>query len=419
MPTETYTSDGQFTVPTGVNEVDVTLYGSDGEDGSGDVNTTSGGDGRQVAGTLSVNDGDTLYVRFFEGGSGTSFEYLDGITYKTASSGSGGTGAVIRRNGTALSDTVAAAAGGGGGVAVDIENNNVSRGGNAGGDTGEPGILLEGFNAGEKHAQAGGGATQSGPGEGGANNPTRSGNGASGGDAESFDPDTAPGGGGSGYYGGGGGVSNENDTGAGGGGSSYTGGLSSVTTDSPYTGSPQVVIEYEAPPGTPSGLSAYATGSSGINLNWNAAARADSYRIYRSTSPGVNKGDTLVATSGDDFQSDNGLADGRRYHYRVSAVNSVGEGNLSNEAAATTNLPAPTNLSVDEVDEKSAVVSWNANHSNGNTEVQIRQDDSGAWSTVATVSNTVESETLTGLLNGQLYGVRVAADTEDAFEVDQ
>ncbi|MGI8667513.1 MAG: PKD domain-containing protein [Jatrophihabitans sp.] len=94
-------------------------------------------------------------------------------------------------------------------------------------------------------------------------------------------------------------------------------------------------------PGAPTGLAATA-GNSQASLSWTAPASnggvaITSYRVYRGTSPGA---ETLLSTGGCSGLgsvlscTDTGLTNGQSYYYRVSAVNSIGEGAQSNEASA-------------------------------------------------------------------------------------
>jgi len=96
------------------------------------------------------------------------------------------------------------------------------------------------------------------------------------------------------------------------------------------------------PPGPPTGLTA-APGNGQVSLSWQAPAsnggvNITSYRVYRGTSSG---GETLVTSGGCSGLgavlscTDTGLTNGRAYFYKVSAVNAIGEGALSNEATAT------------------------------------------------------------------------------------
>ncbi|MBX0325797.1 fibronectin type III domain-containing protein [Halomicroarcula sp. F13] len=81
-------------------------------------------------------------------------------------------------------------------------------------------------------------------------------------------------------------------------------------------------------------------------------------------------------------------------------------------ATAVTLLPAPTDLAASNVTADSVDLSWTANHDYGDTLVQYRPTDVGSWTTFATVSRTTETETITGLRNGEEYDARVVANTE-------
>lgn len=413
MPTETFTSDGSVDIPTGVSEVEVLVRGSAGGSGSGStefgnpIPTQPGGSGYKIEGVLPVSGGDTLYVRFGGGGYGGSYSYTGGLGTRSADGGNGGAAADIRVNGTALSDRAVVAAGGGGGAAaIDGSEVNLGAGGNAGLNSGQAGGTDYG----------GGGGTQSAGGTGAG----PSGSLGSGGDGEDDDSDeSAAGAGGGGYYGGGGGGALAGTCGGGGGGSSYTGGLSSVANAETHTNGRYVEISYEAPPAEITDLSATVVDGDQIDLSFTPADNADDHNVYRSTVPGVSKSDQLVGTTTDGSFSDTALLDGTEYHYRVNGVNAVGEGPLSNEVSALTALPAPTGLKVVNATADSAELAWTANHLNGETRVEVREDDDGAWTVDQTVAFDTESATVSGLLNGQLYGVRVVADTEDAEAIDQ
>lgn len=93
-----------------------------------------------------------------------------------------------------------------------------------------------------------------------------------------------------------------------------------------------------ATPGAPT--SAAALGQVGqVRLTWTppttvGTAAVSQYKIYRGTSPGA---ETYVATVGNvNSWTDTGRPHGTTYFYRVSAVNSNGEGPLSATATATT-----------------------------------------------------------------------------------
>ena len=94
------------------------------------------------------------------------------------------------------------------------------------------------------------------------------------------------------------------------------------------------------PPGAPTGLTA-TPGNAQASLSWtapssNGGVAITSYRVYRGTSPGT---ETLLTTGGCSGLGavlsclDTGLTNGQTYYYKVSAVNSLGEGPQSNEAS--------------------------------------------------------------------------------------
>jgi len=106
-------------------------------------------------------------------------------------------------------------------------------------------------------------------------------------------------------------------------------------------------------PLAPSGVSASAQSASSIRISWTSwwwnEDRVTSYRVYRSTSFwGTFSFIGGTGTSSGNY-TDNGLSASTTYYYRISAVNSCGEGALSSSVGATTNcnLPlAPSNISI-------------------------------------------------------------------------
>jgi subtilisin family serine protease len=138
-----------------------------------------------------------------------------------------------------------------------------------------------------------------------------------------------------------------------------------------YTGSTAPVA-----PGAPV-LSASA-GDSVANLSWATPSDGGSaitgYRIYRGTSVG---GETLLVTLGvTNSYADNAVTNGTTYYYRVSAMNSVGEGALSNEVSVTPQAPAsvtvpsaPQNLSAAQATGKGVQLSWQAPTSDGGSAI--------------------------------------------------
>ncbi|MCK4732212.1 MAG: fibronectin type III domain-containing protein [Methanophagales archaeon] len=102
-------------------------------------------------------------------------------------------------------------------------------------------------------------------------------------------------------------------------------------------------------PSLPQKLRATA-GDGYVNLNWDApsddgGSPITGYNIYRGTAPG---GERFVKAVGNVLiYTDNDVTNNQKYYYQVSAVNSLGEGEKSNEVDATptpTPTTAPTTL---------------------------------------------------------------------------
>ena len=105
-----------------------------------------------------------------------------------------------------------------------------------------------------------------------------------------------------------------------------------------------------AVPGAPTGLTATASGPTGIGLSWNTPAddgggAITGYRIEMSTD-GSNWSDQVASTnSTSTTYSHTGLTLGDTRHYRVSAINPAGTGPVSNVASATTAATPPGSAS--------------------------------------------------------------------------
>jgi len=109
------------------------------------------------------------------------------------------------------------------------------------------------------------------------------------------------------------------------------------------------------PQGVPSApQNLVARGGDGyVVLTWEAPADDGGspiigYKIYRGTSPGE---EVLLTTVGNETTyNDTGVTNGQTYYYRVSAVNGIGEGELSEEVSATPQSapPAPAGVSAPE-----------------------------------------------------------------------
>jgi titin len=168
-------------------------------------------------------------------------------------------------------------------------------------------------------------------------------------------------------------------------------------------------------PGAPTGLTA-TPGDTNVTLNWtapssNGGSAITGYRVYRGTSSGTLS--VLTMMSNVLTYSDPNLTNGQRYYYRVTAVNTVGEGPRSGEASAIpVGLPsAPRNL-VAEPGNGTINLSWAAPSSNGGSAItgyRVYQGTApGGEMLLATIGN-VLTYTHAGLTNGLTYYYKVSA----------
>jgi len=210
-------TSGGYTVPTGITNVSLRLWGAGGGGGGG-------GGGGFVSGCFAVTPGQVLTVGVGERGAPNPTSVCGGLFGGGASPGAGasGAGATHVFNGPSVSfspstpaPAIVMIAGGGGGATPDTGGAGGGLTGDAGGSTSEQTNQNAGNGGGGDQEQGGqGGVSPIGTGEPG---------GFLEGGGESPDPGgSVAGGGGSGYYGGGSGGTSPADE-AGGGGSSYYG----------------------------------------------------------------------------------------------------------------------------------------------------------------------------------------------------
>lgn len=148
------------------------------------------------------------------------------------------------------------------------------------------------------------------------------------------------------------------------------------------------------------GLTATATGTSQINLAWDANNGADSYKLKRSTTSNGLFTTIAIGLTGTSY-SDTGLASAQQYYYIISAIQTGTEGPGSSTASASTTLAAPTNLVATTAGGNTINLTWNA--SPGATTYRIRRSTtSGGSFTPIGVSGTT-SYSNTGLTVGTTY----------------
>ena len=95
-------------------------------------------------------------------------------------------------------------------------------------------------------------------------------------------------------------------------------------------------------PASPTGVAAAAANAQ-VNLTWLASSGASGYYVKRSTTSGGPY--TQVASLSALLYADNGVTNGTKYFYVVSALNTAGESANSAEANATPAAPPAMNRS--------------------------------------------------------------------------
>ncbi|MFA4875225.1 MAG: hypothetical protein WC690_07765, partial [bacterium] len=87
-------------------------------------------------------------------------------------------------------------------------------------------------------------------------------------------------------------------------------------------------------PAAPTGL-AITVGNKSVALNWDAVSGATSYKLYWNTTAGIDTSTPNTQTSTANNFAHANISNLNTYYYRVAAVNSTGEGTLSEEKSAT------------------------------------------------------------------------------------
>ncbi len=177
-------------------------------------------------------------------------------------------------------------------------------------------------------------------------------------------------------------------------------------------------VSVVAPPDVPSQPMSLLTTASNfqVNLSWqapsdNGGSSITNYKIYRGTSSG---GESLVATVGNVLTYADSVNNGYTYYYKITAVNSVGEGLYSNESSvilSSSTSEIPLNLSAHSDAIGGMTLTWNAPTYDGGASITnykiYRGTSSGGESLVATVGN-VLTYTDTGLLTANRYYYKIS-----------
>ena len=186
------------------------------------------------------------------------------------------------------------------------------------------------------------------------------------------------------------------------------------------------VTDDDNPPGAPTSLTATASGTTAIDLDWTAPADdggsvITGYQIEVSPN-GTSSWTDRVANTGTTTTtySHTGLSAGTTRHYRVSAINAVGTGAASNVDDATTDdaatVPgAPTSLTATASGSNRIDLSWTAPADNGGAaitgyRIEVSPNGTSSWTNrVANTGNTSTGYAHTGLSAGTTRHYRVSA----------
>lgn len=182
------------------------------------------------------------------------------------------------------------------------------------------------------------------------------------------------------------------------------------------------------PPKSPSNLKAQGTSSSEIFLNWSDNSDNEThFIIWRKGETGGYKFLAYTDANENTF-SDQGLASGKTYAYKVSAVNEYGYSQYSTGDEANTKIvlpvkiisppmttiiitapKAPTNLKAKQGLGSSVNLQWEDNANNESVFKVERKTEDGKYSLLATLPANTAAYADTGLEYGETYLYRVNA----------
>jgi len=156
-----------------------------------------------------------------------------------------------------------------------------------------------------------------------------------------------------------------------------------------------------SPPAAPTGVTA-TFGDNQASIAWTAVKGATSYKIYWSTTTGVDSSTGTAISSPTNPYTLTGLTDGTTYYFVVTAVNGNGESAISSQVSCTPGPEVPTGVTATAGDGQ-VTISW--------TDTADATSYNLYWSlysgvTKATgylISKATNPYTLTGLTDGTTY----------------
>ncbi len=183
--------------------------------------------------------------------------------------------------------------------------------------------------------------------------------------------------------------------------------LNGTVTSSVSTTEYLTIQSTVAPPATPTGLGASATGEQTISVTWNTASGATSYTLDRATSSGGPW--TQVYSGAAALYSDSGLQAQTTYYYEVAASNTGGSSSFSSPASATTAAaPAtPTGLGASATGVQTISVGWNTSSGATGYALDRATSSAGPWTQVYSGASAQYGDS--GLQFGTTYYYKVSA----------
>jgi hypothetical protein len=161
-------------------------------------------------------------------------------------------------------------------------------------------------------------------------------------------------------------------------------------------------------PTAPTGLVASSTGTT-ASLSWNPMSNVSYYKIRRGTSAVVTDYKVSLTT---DF-ADTGLTAGTNYYYEVQAVNGGGASAGSAQVQVRP-LATPANITLTTSGTDSLIVRWSPVAGASSYTVKYSSDKGSSIYGVETSATVGQQLTLSGLINGKWYYVRVKATAGNA-----
>ncbi len=149
-------------------------------------------------------------------------------------------------------------------------------------------------------------------------------------------------------------------------------------------------------------------GSAQNTVSWNAVTNATSYNLYWSTTAGVTTSSTKISGVSSPY-TPLSLTNGTTYYYKISAVDTGGEGPLSSEVSAMPFAAPPTNLVATATDGQ-VTLTWTA--ATGASSYNLYYSTSSTVTTSSTkVAGATSGQVVSSLTDNTLYYFAVTSVT--------